>query len=76
MKKPRQYSLIRVVPEYKEEMKKSWKPDFVLLKSDVFVFLGEIPNMKGHCIVAAHPNGPIVSGWHIENFEEVPEDET
>ena len=34
-----------------------------------FVFLGEIPNMPGHCVVADCDTGKVHSGYHIENFE-------
>jgi len=41
----------------------------------VYVFFGEIPNMTGHCVVANHATGQIHSGYHIENFVELPQDE-
>jgi hypothetical protein len=41
----------------------------------VYVFLGEIPNMPGHCVVADHKNGRIYAGYHIENFIEIPEED-
>jgi len=34
-----------------------------------FVFLGEIPNMPGHCVVADLDTGVVHAGYHIENFE-------
>lgn len=40
-----------------------------------YIFLGEIPNMPGHCVVAEHESGRIYSGYHTENFTEIPEDE-
>ena len=39
------------------------------------IFSGEIPHMPGHCIVADHKTGQIYSGYHIENFMEIPEEE-
>jgi hypothetical protein len=42
----------------------------------VYVFFGEFPNMPGHCVVADHRTGQIYSGYHTENFEEIPGDET
>ena len=41
-----------------------------------YVFFGEIPNMPGHCVVADHQTGQIYSGYHTENFVEIPRDET
>ena len=41
----------------------------------VFVFLGEIANMPGHCVVADHFTGKIFSGYHTENFVELKDHE-
>ena len=40
-----------------------------------FVYMGEIPNMLGHCVVAGYTTGKLYSGLHIENFIELTEDE-
>ncbi len=40
-----------------------------------YIFLGEIPNMPGHCVVADHITGQLQSGYHSENFIELSEDE-
>lgn len=40
----------------------------------VYLFFGNIPNMPGHCVVADHGTGQIYSGYHTENFEELPGD--
>ncbi len=40
-----------------------------------YVFIGEIVNMPGHCVVADHKTGKIYSGYHTENFVELSEDE-
>ena len=44
--------------------------------SRAYVFLGEIPNMPGHCVVADTQSGRIFSGYHTEQFIEIPADET
>jgi hypothetical protein len=41
-----------------------------------YVFFGEIPNMPGHCVVADHQTGQLYSGYHTDNFVEIPVDET
>jgi hypothetical protein len=41
-----------------------------------YVYFGEIPNMPGHCVVMDHKTGQMFSGYHIEDFIEIPEDET
>jgi hypothetical protein len=40
-----------------------------------YVFLGEIPNMPGHCVVADANTGQLFTGYHTDNFAEIPEDE-
>ena len=69
---PRQYSLIRLRDWYKEFVKENNHP---IGKPEVFIYFGEIPNMLGHCVVMDHSSGKFFSGYHIENFEEIPEDE-
>lgn len=75
MKLPRQYALVKVADSYKAFLKKKKIKNCPLTKEDVFVFLGEIPNMRGHCVVAGHKSGRIVSGYHIEDFVEIPKEE-
>jgi len=41
-----------------------------------YVFLGEIPNMPGHCVVVDHRTGRVYSGYHTEHFIELTKDET
>ena len=40
-----------------------------------FVYLGEIPNMPGHCVVIGWSTGKVYSGFHSENFRLLMEDE-
>ena len=42
-------------------------------KSSVLVYLGEIPNMPGHSVVADVATGKIVAGYHTERFLEIAE---
>ena len=39
------------------------------------VYLGEIPNMPGHCVVAGSKTGRVYSGYHIETFVELSADD-
>lgn len=41
----------------------------------LFIYLGEIPNMPGHCVVAEQSSGRICAGFHTECFIELSEDE-
>jgi hypothetical protein len=36
-----------------------------------YVFIGEIPNMPGHCVVADYQAGKIYSGYHTGHFVEL-----
>jgi hypothetical protein len=42
----------------------------------IYIFLGEIPNMPGHCVVADHSSGRIYSGHHTDHFVELASAET
>ncbi len=66
---PRQYSLVKFTPECPEK-----KDNYPFDNKWPLLFLGEISNMPGHCIVA-DKKGKIHYGWHTENFTEIPEDE-
>ncbi len=43
-------------------------------KDEHLIFVGEISNMKGHCIIS-RKNGKLVIGYHTDNFVELTEDE-
>ncbi len=73
-KQPRQNALVKLEEEYAKFLKSS-ESDIPLIQEEVFIFLGEIPNMPGHCVVAGHKSGRIYSGYHVENFLELTEDE-
>jgi hypothetical protein len=40
-----------------------------------YIFLGEIVQMPGHCIVVGMKDGKIYNGYHTENFIELTENE-
>ena len=62
---PRQYTLVRYMP-YPQERGSPF-PEKALL------FLGEIPNMPGHCVVVS--SDKICIGYHTDRFEEISEDQ-
>ena len=70
-KSPRVPSLVRFRPTGKT----SERVRFPFSEEKVYVFLGELANMPGHCVVAEHPSGRIFSGFHIENFGELDQNE-
>lgn len=72
---PRQYSLCKFdIPKYEHEWYEKNYPKELLYEH--VVFLGEIPNMPDHCVVAAHKSGKVYCGYHTFNFVELTEDET
>ena len=40
-----------------------------------FIWLGEIPNMQGHCVIIGFGTGKIYSGYHSERFRLLRDDE-
>jgi hypothetical protein len=44
-------------------------------KESFLVYIGEIPNMPGHCIVAGWDSGKLYSGYHTDTFIEIGDDE-
>jgi len=67
--KPRKLSLVKFVSDNIDISNYPFKRDAA------YVFLGELVNMPGHCVVAEHPSGSIISGYHTENFVELTDDE-
>ena len=41
-----------------------------------YVYLGELTNMPGHCVVAEYPSGRIWGGYHIDNFVKIKKSDT
>ena len=52
-----------------KEYKKMFPPQ------DRYIFMGEIKQMPGHCILCQYPKGEMIMGWHTDNFIPVPDDE-
>jgi hypothetical protein len=63
MKAPRKLSLVKVSPAVIAEL--------AISDSQVYLFLGEIPNMPGHCVIAEYPTGRVISGLHTERVREL-----
>ena len=69
---PRQYSLVRF---RLEDLPSEYHGKYPFKPDGVYVFFGEIPNMPGHCVVADHRSGQVYSGYHIEQFVELPDED-
>lgn len=48
---------------------------YVFPKDCVFIFMGEIKQMPGHCILCNLETGKITAGYHTDLFVELTEDE-
>ena len=62
----RKLSLVVEKDEYAKDKKFSM-PVF----DKTFIFLGEIPNMKGHVVLAGFETGKIYAGWHGDRYREL-----
>lgn len=73
---PRQYSLVKYdISDQPEEFQKNYADgNYEFSPNHRYIFLGEIPNMQGHCIVM-DDKGKHYVGYHIENFIELTDDE-
>lgn len=79
----RQYAMIKLEDNYRERLKEfivnaKSKEEIELankqLDEEYLIYLGEIPNMIGHCIVVGK-SGTIYSPMHVKNYIEMTEDE-
>lgn len=71
MKKPRKLSLVRFHP--RSSVGGATKHPFEPART--YVFIGELANMPGHCVVADSLSGQLFSGYHTELFVELASDE-
>jgi hypothetical protein len=49
-------------------------PSFTFVENECVLFLGEIKQVPGHCIVVKQ-NGKVILGFHTDNFREPTKDE-
>ena len=68
----RQYALVRITKDWYKIYQDGFGSDSEINR---FIYLGEIPNMLGHCVIIGKLTNTVYSGWHTEIFEEIPEDE-
>jgi hypothetical protein len=61
---PRRLSLVGLIPGIP-------KRRYPFLREHVLVFLGEIPNMRGHCAVAGFKSGRIYAPFPVNLFTEL-----
>ena len=66
MKTFKHLSIVLLTDEYKDILKEY--NDHRFSKERFFCYVGEIPNMRGHCVVIGQNTGKTYVGYHIENF--------
>jgi len=74
--KPRQNALVEFNPGFKAWLDRQDKASFSdqlieAIESETFYFLGEMPNVKGQCIVASNKTGKVYGKFYTEAFIEV-----
>lgn len=70
----KQYTLVKF--DY-SNMPDKWEKEYleVFDPDKVYIYLGEIVQMPGHCILVEMKTGKVISGYHTDNFIELTEDE-
>jgi hypothetical protein len=49
--------------------------EYPFTKKDVFIYMGDITNMSGHCVVVRTKDNVIFTCYHTDDFVELNEDE-
>jgi hypothetical protein len=69
---PRRLSLVKL---NKQRISSKVTPRYPFQMDAVFVFLGEIPNMREHCVLLEVSSGRCFSGFHSNLFVEISPDD-
>ena len=72
MNKPRNMSLVRFTYG---DIPIQDRDDYPFIEGENCIFLGEIVNMPGHCVVTCIRDGKTYSGYHTFDFIELTEEE-
>lgn len=68
---PRQYALVKF--DY-TDLPKEYHAGYPFSPTCRYIYIGEIPNMEGHCIVMDE-QGKHYTGFHTDNFVELTQEE-
>ena len=58
-----------------KDLPSSYHSMYPFTEKDNFIYLGDIENMVGHCVVIETKSGRVFSGYHTEQFIELTDDE-
>ena len=73
--KIRQYALVRLTDKAREYFENQCGDEDPIFSDNHFVFLGDIPNMLGHCVIVGYRSERIHVGYHTSDFQELTEEE-
>ena len=64
----------RMVFDFPSDLWEQYKAQYPFTLGERVLFLGEIAEMPGHCVVVKR-DGRVMWGYHTDNFRELTEDE-
>lgn len=73
-KSPRKMSIVTCTNEFKKQLQQMKYHPFYTMNTHL-IFLGEIVNMPGHCVLVDLRTNQIHSCYHTSNFRECTEEE-
>jgi hypothetical protein len=73
-KEPRFLAFVKLADWMTDEQRNHYVEIFG--SAAALLYLGEIPNMRGHCVIYSKDTNKMFVGYHIENFVEMSEEET
>ena len=65
----RNLALVVEIDEYAND--KQYSLSNLGIEDKTFIFMGEIPNMEGHVVLAGYETGKIYVGFHNDRFREL-----
>ena len=68
---PRPYSICEFNPPDECEEQYPLNNQYPLNANHTYIYLSEIPNMPGHCVVLDSATGELHNGYRIDNFVEI-----
>jgi len=71
-KTPRQYSICKFSDAH---YPLEYQRQYPMTTDQLYIFMGEIPNMLGHCIVMNKDTKEIHVAWHCDLFKELSDDD-
>ena len=72
IKMPRKMSLVKF--DF-DDVPTDYHKSYPFTKGGAYLFLGEIVNMPGHCVLVCSKTGQTFVGYHTDNFIELTEEE-